>query len=120
MRTQQLFPHLKSLHIEQFAIDTDNITLSLAVQRRSAFCPLCHRHSRRDHSRYHRTLADLPISGRRVVLTVRVRRFRCLAPKCPRQIFAERLPDLAAPFARRSLPLRRRDRTRRTDGDPSR
>ncbi len=51
------------------------------------------------------TLADLPISGRRVVLTVRVRRFRCLIPTCPRQIFAERLPDLAAPFARRSQPL---------------
>ena len=39
------------------------------------------------------------------LLIVRVRRFRCLTSACPRQIFAERLPDLAAPFARRSLPL---------------
>ncbi|MDQ2786904.1 MAG: ISL3 family transposase [Chloroflexota bacterium] len=105
MRTKHLFPHLKSLHIEHITIGPEGVTFRVAVQRRSARCPLCHRRSRRVHSRYHRTLADLPISGQRVVLTVRVRRFRCLAPKCPRQIFAERFPDLAAPFARRSLPL---------------
>jgi len=80
--------------------------LSLAVQRRSARCPLCHRRSQRIHSRYHRTLADLPISGRRVILFVQMPRFHCPTPACPRQIFAERLPDLAAPFARRSQPLR--------------
>ena len=105
MRTKELFPHLTSLHIEHVAIDTDCVTISIASMRRSARCPLCRRRSRRVHSRYHRTLADLPISGRRVVLTVRVRRFRCLASACSRQIFAERLPDLAPPFARRSLPL---------------
>ncbi|MCA1667978.1 MAG: ISL3 family transposase [Thermomicrobia bacterium] len=105
MRTKELFPHLKSLHIEHIAIGTDCVTISIAPMRRSARCPLCRRRSRRVHSRYHRTLADLPISGRHVVLVVRVRRFRCLAPACPRRIFAERLPDLAPPFARRSLPL---------------
>jgi transposase len=105
MRTKELFPHLKSLHIELVAIGTYCVTISLASMRRSARCPLCRRRSRRVHSRYHRTLADLPISGRRVILVVRVRRFRCLTSACPRQIFAERLPDLAAPFARRSQPL---------------
>jgi len=105
MHIKQLFPHLRSLQIEHVTIDTDTITLSLVVQRRSARCPLCHRRSQRIRSRYRRTLTDLPVSGRRVILTVQVRRFRCLAPACPRQIFAERLPDLAAPFARRSQPL---------------
>jgi transposase len=105
MHIKQLFPHLKSLRIEQITIGPQGVTLSIAVQRRSARCPLCGARSRRVHSRYHRTLADLPISGRRAVLIVQVRRFRCLIPACPRQIFAERLPDLAAPFARRSQPL---------------
>ncbi len=36
---------------------------------------------------------------------MQVRRFHCPTATCPRQIFAERLPDLAAPFARRSQPL---------------
>ena len=106
MHIKQLFPHLRSLQIEHVTIDTDTLTLSLAVQRRSARCPLCHRRSQRIHSRYHRTLADLPISGRRVILFVQMPRFHCPTPACPRQIFAERLPDLAAPFARRSQPLR--------------
>jgi transposase len=105
MRIKRLFPHLKSLRIEHITIGPQGVTLSIAVQRRSARCPLCGARSRRVHSRYHRTLADLPISGRRAVLIVQVRRFRCLIPTCPRQIFAERLPDLAAPFARRSQPL---------------
>jgi transposase len=105
MRIKQLFPHLKSLRIEQITIGPQGVTLSIAVQRRSARCPLCGSRSRRVHSRYHRTLADLPISGRRAVLIVLVRRFRCLIPTCPRQIFAARLPNLAAPFARRSQPL---------------
>ncbi len=107
MRTKQLFPHLKSLHIEHIASDADGVTLSVAVQRRSARCPLCGSRSRRVHSRYRRTLTDLPVSGRRVIILVQVRRFHCPTPACPRQIFAERLPDLAAPFARRSLFLQR-------------
>lgn len=105
MRTKHLFPHLKSLHIERTTIGAEGVAFCVTVQRRSARCPLCRHRSRRVHSRYHRILADLPISGRRVILQVQVRRFRCPTASCPRQIFAERLPDLAAPFARRSQPL---------------
>ncbi len=105
MSIEQLFPHLKSLTIEHLTIDPDCVTLAVVVRRRSARCPLCGSRSRRVQSRYHRTLADLPISGRRVVLIVQVRRFRCPTATCLRQIFAERLPDLVAPFARRSQPL---------------
>jgi transposase len=105
MCTAHLFPHLKSLHIDRITLGPEGVTFSVAVQRRSARCPLCHCRSRRVHSRYRRTLIDLPISGQRVILHVQVRRFRCPTASCPRQIFAERLPDLAAPFARRSQPL---------------
>ena len=105
MRIEQLFPHLTSLRIEHLTVDPDCVTLSVAVRRGSARCPLCDVRSRCIHSRYHRTLADRPISGRRVGLRVQMRRFRCLNVACPRQIFAERLPDLAAPFTRRSQPL---------------
>jgi transposase len=36
---------------------------------------------------------------------VRVRRLRCANPACPRAIFAERLPEVAAPKARRTVRL---------------
>jgi transposase len=76
--------------------------LWLAATRGGARCPLCGRRSRRLHSRYFRTLADSPVAGRAVQLRVQVRRFRCANPACRRRIFAERLPQLAADYARRT------------------
>jgi transposase len=52
-----------------------------------------------------RTLADLPWSGRSVRLLLKVRRFRCSRLECPRRIFAERLPDLVEPYARKTARL---------------
>ncbi len=57
-------------------------------------CPSCQHISRRVHSYYTRSPQDLPVSGHVVQLVLRVRRFRCLNAHCPRQTFAERLPDL--------------------------
>lgn len=41
-----------------------------------SFCPGCDRPSARVHSRYHRTLADLPSHGRPVRIILVARRFR--------------------------------------------
>lgn len=54
------------------------------------------------HSRYLRTITDLPIAGLPVVLQVCVRRFRCRRPGCPQHIFAERLPALTVVRGRRT------------------
>jgi transposase len=68
-------------------------------------CPLCRTLSARIHSRYDRKLNDLPISGRRVQLVVRARRFFCDAGSCSRRIFAERFEGIALPRARRTSRL---------------
>jgi transposase len=68
-------------------------------------CPLCHVQTSRVHSRYTRTLADLPWGAYAVRIQLRVRKFFCDNPACPRQIFTERLPTVAAPWARRTLRL---------------
>ena len=65
-------------------------------------CPDCERASRAVHSRYRRRLADLPSLGRRVQIGLRARRFYCRNAKCARRTFAERLPELVAPHARRT------------------
>jgi transposase len=59
----------------------------------------------RIHSRYTRTLADLPWAAYRVRLQLRVRKWFCANPACGRRIFTERLPTVAAPWARRTLRL---------------
>ena len=70
-----------------------------------ARCPLCGRRSKRVHSRYLRTLADLPWGEHAVTVLLSVRRLFCDNVRCTRRIFAERLPDLAAPWARRTTRL---------------
>ncbi|MDQ1741077.1 MAG: hypothetical protein QOE53_2729 [Pseudonocardiales bacterium] len=103
MSVLSLFPHLADLRLEQVALDGETVTFHLAATTRFARCPLCTRRSKRVQSSYHRTVADLPIAGRQLLLRLRVRRFRCVTRRCPRAIFAERFPKLVAAYGRRSL-----------------
>ena len=68
-------------------------------------CPICQYVSVKRHSRYERSLADLPGQGVSVKLCLSIRRFYCTNDFCQRKIFAERLPKVAADFARRTLRL---------------
>lgn len=77
-------------------------TLRIEVQATSkdARCPACDGLSGRVHSRYQRRLSDLAVSGRPVLLHVRVRRFVCMASACPRKTFAESFPHLTSRYKR--------------------
>lgn len=68
---------------------------------------MCGRVSNRVHSRYHRTLGDLPFGGRNVVIVISVRRFKCDGKRCTRRIFCERLGTMARPYARRTNRIQR-------------
>jgi transposase len=57
------------------------------------------------HSRYRRRVADLPVSGRPVVLWLTVRRFFCDHVDCRARTFVEQVPDLTERHARRSIGL---------------
>ena len=81
--------------------------LRIAVQgaHPAASCPTCHTTSLSIHSRYRRHPTDLPSFGKEVRLDLLVRRFYCRNPVCPRRTFAEPLPNLLAPRARRTRRL---------------
>ena len=68
-------------------------------------CPDCGHASRSVHSSYHRHPADLPSLGRAVRIELSVRRFYCRNPACARRTFAEPLPELVMPHARRTRRL---------------
>jgi transposase len=94
------------LSIRSIETETDRLKIGAVPLATTAACPLCGTKSTRIHSRYRRILTDLPSQGRRVVVTVNARRFRCLVVECRRQIFAERLEStVGAPFARRTARL---------------
>src|SRR4051794_24855708 len=107
MRIPAFLPHLKGLRLEAVESNEDGIDVLLRTVRPRAPCPLCRGAARRVHSRYARTVADLPWSGARVPLRVQARRFHCRQAACRRRVFCERLPGLVRPYGRRTEALRR-------------
>ena len=105
-----MLPDATRLRLEACEVDDTaaQITLHMRSMPISVPCPLCTTPARRIHSHYERTLADLPWAQYRVCLQVRVRKWFCRNRACPRRIFTERLPTVAAPWARRPLRLAQR------------
>jgi transposase len=92
--------------LDQVSHDGACVQLSIRPQARWARCLACGTKAGRVHSHYQRRLADLPIAGRPVRLTLRARRLHCDAVTCSRRIFTERFdPDVLTPRARRTARL---------------
>ena len=102
-----LLPDRTRVRLETWNLDPGRsaITLILQARRITACCPLCGRRSKRVHSRYERTLADLPWGTYAVTVRLRVRRLFCRNVRCERRIFTERLPGIVLPWARRTQRL---------------
>src|SRR5215204_705587 len=100
--TRTVLPAPKLLDLIGVRATQNAITLAARTSSRVARCPVCCARSARVHSHYTRTLSDLPWQGVPVTVRLRVRRFFCDQKTCNRVIFAERLPSLAAHYARRT------------------
>ncbi len=85
--------------------ETGHLTFSVTSTQITAQCPLCGSFTQRVHSRYERTLADLPCVHFSLTLLVTVSKFFCPNTECHRRIFTERLPAVAAPWARKTARL---------------
>jgi len=106
----RLFPDATMRRLEACDVDDTTAQSTLRVQSTQTNAPwaLCATPARRIHSDYGRTLADLPWAQYRVCLQLRVRKWLCRNRACHRRIFTERLPTVAAPWARRTLRLAQR------------
>ncbi len=93
---------LPGFEVTEVISTAEQLIICATSQSVEAACPACHEASQRVHSYYQRSPRVLPVSGRAVQLRLRVRRFRCLNGQCSKQTFAEPLPDLIAPIARRT------------------
>ncbi len=100
-----LLPDAASLHLVRLEADEQFMLAVVATTSPEALCPLCQCRSQSIHSRYVRVVADLPWAGWAVRLELHVRRFFCPNKECLRQIFTERLPNVVAPYARRTTRL---------------
>ncbi|MFE2276728.1 transposase family protein [Streptomyces sp. NPDC059454] len=91
-----VFGHLSSVVVEEVVVD-DAAAFAARTVTREAACPGRGRVSARVHGGCRRRLADLAIAGRRVVIDLAVRRFRCRASECGRRTFVEQVEGLTEP-----------------------
>ncbi|MGW2936613.1 ISL3 family transposase [Streptomyces sp. NPDC001156] len=91
--------------IEDVLLDGEFVIVRARAVAEQAGCPGCGVASSRVHSGYVRRLADREAGGRRVVIELRVRRFRCREQHCPQATFVEQIKGLTFRYGRRSVGL---------------
>jgi transposase len=104
---QCLLPGFNLLRLEHEEIDTDqhHLTLNVSSTQTLVQCPLCASPTTRIHSRYERTLLDLPCVNYSLTLVMQVSKFFCDNSDCKRRIFTERIPEVTLPWARKTSRL---------------
>lgn len=105
MVASTLLPDTAELRLDCLISEPSAVTIVARTCREITPCPDCQQPSRRVHSRYVRTLADLPWNGVTVRLRLHTRRFFCVSSTCRRHVFTERLPGTAGRYARRTARL---------------
>jgi transposase len=100
-----LLPAPHQIHVTCLIPTTSAILAHAEAIAATAVCPRCGHLSSHIHSRYTRTVADLPWHSVPFQIRLRVRKFFCDEPSCDQRVFTERLPGVVAPSARRTVRL---------------
>ena len=103
---QTVFSGLYPLVIEVVADEGERIVVRARTPTEAAVCPLCGASSGRVHGYQLRTVADVPVDDRRVVVRVRVRRLVCPTRGCC-HTFREQVPGVLERYQRRTTRLTR-------------
>jgi transposase len=101
----KLFRPDRGIRLTDVIVGDQSVQVQLTAMAPTASCPGCATPSSSVHSHYQRRLAGLPWGGLGVRLQLLVRKFVCRNFTCARRIFTERLPDVAAPYARKTMRL---------------
>jgi transposase len=97
-----LLPPTGTVRLTEVTVQQTSVRLQLAATAPTAPCPRCAVPLSAIHSRYQRRPTDLPWGTCAVRIQLMVRKFVCRNRACAPRIFTERLPDLVAPYARKT------------------
>jgi hypothetical protein len=100
-----VFSGLSALVIEDVEDAGEVIRVRARTSGGAVACPGCGTGTERVHGYHERTLADVPVDGRQVSVTARLRRMRCPVLGCTVQTFREQVPDLVERYQRRTVRL---------------
>ena len=105
MLTAMLLPDPRILRLGPATFDNNDLVIEIQTCQSTSACPDCSQINQRVHSRYVRTVTDLPSGGYRIVLLITVRRFFCDNPRCARRTFTEKIPSVVDHYARKTKRL---------------
>ena len=97
-----LLPYLAGVVVQDAVLAEGLLQIQARGRAGDGGCPGCLERSARVHGCYRRRLADTAVGGRRVLIWLTVRRFRCANQDCPKVTFAEQVPGLTTRYARRT------------------
>jgi len=80
----------KNLRLTAWEVNGDTIYIKAVSVKEEAVCPFCGQVSNKIHSTYIRTLQDLPIQGKKVILILLNKKYFCNNSKCRHKTFSER------------------------------
>ena len=90
------------LEIRDIIVEDDSVHLFVQCCNDHGVCPYCGSVSRKVHSKYCRTIVDLPILGKALLLHMESRKFFCLNEECKKKTFAEQPGNEVFRYRRRT------------------
>ncbi|MFI1584497.1 ISL3 family transposase [Embleya sp. NPDC020630] len=100
-----MFSGLGPLVVEEVANEGDVIRVRARTPGGPVDCPDCGGRTGRVHAFHERTVTDVPVDARRVVVSARLRRLVCPASACPRITFREQVAGVLERCQRRTVRL---------------
>lgn len=105
MISQFILPTNVQLRADSIYSEPGILYIDTSVCQTCSICPVCNKRSTKIHSRYSRTLLDLPISGHLSKVKLKARKYFCDNTECPRKVFTERFDCEIKPYYRRMTRL---------------
>lgn len=102
MRTKSKWSPGPGIKVQSVVSNGDGDWVVSACGPSSGICPDCRHQSRSRHGWSYRSLKDLPVQGNKVMVRLRMSRWRCTYRQCNRQTFIDPAPAIASPYARRT------------------
>ncbi|MFD3505471.1 ISL3 family transposase [Streptomyces sp. NPDC058678] len=100
-----MFSGLSALVVEDVTDGGEAVVVTARTREDAVPCPVCGTSSAKVHGYHRRTVADVPVDGRPVVVRLRVRRLVCPVLACRRQTFREQIAGLLERHQRRTVRL---------------
>ncbi len=103
MISQFILPTNVQLRAHSIYSEPGILYIDTSACQTCSICPVCNKRSSKIHSRYSRTLLDLPISGHLSKIKLKARKYFCDNTECPRKVFTERFDYEIKPYYRRMI-----------------